>query len=183
MLLTLRNILIGVIAVLAYAGVCAAISDDEIELMRAKLRSKFPTVKTISATELLEKLNSSSGFFVLIDTRAREEFDLSHLRTALLFDPEGNFLEEFTKRLSPTSEIITYCSVGYRSSMIAEKLMNQGFANVRSLSGGIFEWANNEYPIYRENNGADVVAKTVHPFDKNWGRILKPEFHPKFKIK
>lgn len=184
MLLTLRNALLGVVATaLAYASVCAAISDDEIERMREKLRSKFPTVQTISAAELVAKLNSSSKDFVLIDTRAKKEFDVSHLRSALLFDPESDSLEELAKPLSPNSEIVTYCSVGYRSSMIAEKLMNQGFSNVRSLRGGIFEWANSGYPIYRESNGAEVVAESVHPFDKKWGQLLDQRFHPEVKIK
>jgi len=62
--------------------------------------------------------------------------------------------------------------------MIAEKLMNNGIQNVRSLEGGIFEWANRGHPVFSGNGTTEDLAKYVHPFDKKWGKFLNPELHP-----
>jgi len=87
-------------------------------------------------------------------------------------------IEALQTKLSGQKEVITYCSVGYRSSMIAEKLMNNGIQNVRSLEGGIFEWANRGHPVFSGNGTTEDLAKYVHPFDKKWGKFLNPELHP-----
>ncbi len=49
------------------------------------------------------------------------------------------------------SKVVVYCSVGYRSEKIAEKLKAAGYKNVFNLYGGIFEWENQNLPVYDSN--------------------------------
>ncbi|MFQ5334631.1 MAG: rhodanese-like domain-containing protein, partial [Flavobacteriales bacterium] len=65
-------------------------------------------------------------------------------------------------------EVIVYCSVGYRSEKIAEKLAGMGFGQVFNLYGGIFEWVNRGYPVYDEHGQTD----NVHAYNHNWGLWL-----------
>ena len=39
------------------------------------------------------------------------------------------------------------------------------------MSGSIFQWANEGYPIERNGEPADKV----HPYNARWGKLLKPQ--------
>jgi len=43
--------------------------------------------------------------------------------------------------------LAVYCSVGYRSERIAEKLPQQRYTNVVNVYGGVFEWVNTGRPV------------------------------------
>ncbi|HAQ70344.1 MAG TPA: rhodanese-like domain-containing protein, partial [Flavobacteriales bacterium] len=68
--------------------------------------------------------------------------------------------------LQKDEEIIVYCSVGYRSEIVCEKLSELGFTNVSNLYGGLFEWVNQSKPIV---DGEGNITNRVHAFDKTWG--------------
>ena len=51
------------------------------------------------------------------------------------------------EEISKNTKIVTYCSVGYRSERIGEKLMKQGFTDVSNLKGSLFKWANQGYEL------------------------------------
>lgn len=102
---------------------------------------------------------------ILLDAREREEYNVSHLPAARFvgyksFD--GSAVEDLPKN----KKIIVYCSVGYRSEKIAEKLKLAGFTDVSNLYGGIFEWVNQENPVV---NLAGVATDSVHAYNKSWG--------------
>ena len=63
-----------------------------------------------------------------------------------------------------------YCSVGYRSEKISEKLEKLGYTNIYNLYGGIFEWKNVGKKVY-DNKGQ--VTEKVHAYDNVWGRWLQ----------
>ena len=71
------------------------------------------------------------------------------------------------RRTSKDAVIVAYCSVGYRSSVFAERLQRAGYLNVRQLDGGIFQWANEGRPL--------AGGKVVHPYNARWGRYLHSE--------
>ena len=71
--------------------------------------------------------------------------------------------------LPKNTPIVIYCSVGYRSEKVTEKLIENGFTNVKNLYGGIFEWVNEENLIVdQKNNKTDKI----HPFNNDWGKWL-----------
>jgi len=70
--------------------------------------------------------------------------------------------------LGKESEIVVYCSIGYRSGLLAEKLRKKGYTAVRNLEGSIFEWANTGHPVYR----GEQRVREVHPYDQTWRRML-----------
>ncbi len=119
------------------------------------------TVPTISCKELKKQQPQ----VVVLDTRAKREYDVSHL-------PEARWVgyEEFdlkkVENLPKNTPIVVYCTVGVRSERIGEKLKAAGFQNVRNLYGSIFEWVNQGNPIV-DTQGKPT--QKVHAYSRTWG--------------
>jgi len=138
--------------------------------IKRAIRSRFPRVPHISTNSLAAWLERPAAEQpILLDTRTPVEYAVSHLPKARRVDPDQ---QDFSD-LSLDAPIVTYCSVGYRSAAIAERLQRAGYPNVVNLEGSIFQWANEGRPVYR--NG--VVVRQVHPYDAFWGHLLNQEFH------
>ena len=107
---------------------------------------------------------------VLLDTRKKEEFAVSHLKDAIWVGYKS-FEQDSVNRYVPdkNTPIVVYCSIGVRSENIGEKLQKAGYTNVRNLYGGIFEWKNDGNPVY---NAENVETDSVHAFSKHWGKLL-----------
>ncbi len=104
----------------------------------------------------------------LLDTRSREEFEVSHIEGAVFFDysnPPFHLLESIDK----IDTVIVYCSVGYRSEKIGEKLRTLGYPNVYNLYGGIFAWANLNRRLVNPKN---QPTQRVHSYKKAWSKWL-----------
>ena len=112
--------------------------------------------------------DSVSEDAVFLDTRELEEFEVSHIENSI-FTGYEDFNTDSLKHLSKTDTIVVYCSVGYRSERIGEKLQKMGYANVYNLYGGIFQWKNSGYKVV-DMNGKET--EKVHTYNKNWGKWL-----------
>ena len=135
-------------------------------LVNWKVRHDFPDVRRIEPKQLADWLNDRARPQpVLLDVRTKAEYEISHIHGAERVEP-GSDADAI--RLSRTTPIVTYCSVGYRSGAFAKKLQDAGYKNVQNLSGSIFAWANGGYPV--ERNGRRVTE--VHPYNKVWGKLL-----------
>lgn len=119
------------------------------------------TVKTINP----ETVKTLSDVLIL-DAREREEYAVSHLPKAI-FIGYNHFEKEALKDVMKDKPIVVYCSVGYRSEKIGEKLQKMGFTKVYNLYGSIFEWMNQGNEVV-DNQG--VVTKKVHTFNRNWSK-------------
>ncbi len=142
------------------------------EKTKSWVRSEFPEVRHISAEDLRSRLDSGPNSPIVLDVRTAEEYEVSHLKGAIRIDPDGD-LPDFLDTVDHEASVVAYCSVGYRSSRLVERLRKEGFTDAKNLEGSIFEWANKGYPL--ERDGAPV--QEVHPYDAEWGRLLEPSLH------
>lgn len=136
------------------------------------IHSSFPTVKHVSTDKLYKWINDPEADPpILIDRRAPEEYAVSHIHGAF---PAVDIKEalHIINREGIGRPVVVYCSVGYRSSALAEKLQEQGVTKVYNLEGSIFKWANEGKEIYRGNTKVAVV----HPFDSEWRTLLQKIF-------
>ncbi|MGJ8634693.1 MAG: rhodanese-like domain-containing protein [Luteolibacter sp.] len=106
---------------------------------------------------------------VLLDTREWEEYKVSHIPGAVWVGYKTFDIKRLGN-LENGSGIIVYCSIGYRSEKIGERMQAAGFQNVRNLRGGVFAWANDKLPLENENGR----TKTVHGYNKAWSNYLDP---------
>jgi len=121
------------------------------------------TVPEIDSDSLLKITDKVT----LLDAREKKEFNVSHLEDAR-YAGYNSFNKSCLKGLNKNSPIVVYCSVGYRSEKIVEKLEKMGYNNVSNLSGGIFDWANQSHPIYQKG----IRTQKVHAYNKEWGKWL-----------
>lgn len=94
---------------------------------------------------------------------------MSHIPNAIFVDYD-NFSGEAVQGYDKEAPVIVYCSVGYRSEKIGEKLEELGFSNVRNLYGGIFDWKNKGHEVV---NSAGLETDSVHTYNENWSQWLK----------
>ncbi len=105
----------------------------------------------------------------LLDTREKEEFEVSHLKNArnvgfIWFDMRDVY------DIPRDATVVVYCSVGYRSEKIGEKLIRDGYEHVFNLYGSIFEWANEGNPLYKSNG---VQTTEIHTYNKKWSKWVE----------
>ncbi len=136
------------------------------------IRGNFSDVRHLPIHGLADWLDDNEQRAPLIfDTRSSQEYAVSHLKNAQHLAP-GTNLEAFLENVEKAYPIVVYCSVGYRSAIVASKLQKIGFSRVYNLEGSIFAWVNNGYPIVKGTK----AAKYVHPFNSYWGSLLREEF-------
>jgi rhodanese-related sulfurtransferase len=139
-------------------------------LIKWIIHCKFPTIRYISTQELAESLEKSVDKRpCLIDARTLEEYKVSHLLDARLAPSDIHELSRWMKDLTNSAFIVTYCSIGYRSAILAQKLQAIGYTEVYNLDGSIFEWINQGKPVYK---GKQVVNQ-VHAFNQIWRFLLE----------
>lgn len=145
------------------------------ESVDEKIEREFPAVRGVSTESLLTRYQSSaSGLPLIIDVREDDEFRVSHLREALNLESAeaiASFIEQ--QGLARDTEIIVYCSVGYRSAAVAADLQQRGFTEVLNLEHSLFEWANKGYPMLDANGDTNKV----HPFNKAWSVLVDDSLH------
>lgn len=177
-------IIVGCLFVLAFGllglGRCGYDKLDDfrtLENIATSIRKEFPDVEHIETGTLAQLLKlQGTDAPLLVDSRTEEEYSVSHMPGAVnLETPEEvtKYLEEQGTKERP---VILYCSVGYRSAVLADKLRESGMGEVRNVVGSIFAWANEERPLVDDTGNA---VQTVHPYNQFWGRLLKEEFRAK----
>jgi rhodanese-related sulfurtransferase len=111
-----------------------------------------------------QNLSKDPSNYILLDSREAKEFNVSHLSGAIHIGYD-EFNISSVSLISKDSPIIIYCSVGYRSEKVSEKLISAGYTDVHNLYGGIFEWMN------QGNAVIDSIGETnkVHVYNATWG--------------
>ncbi|QDV36389.1 rhodanese-like domain-containing protein [Tautonia plasticadhaerens] len=139
------------------------------------IRLQFPDVRRVTTEQLEGWLDDPERQSpLLLDVRAEDEYAVSHLPGAIHVPPDAG-IEELLASVTEDRPIVAYCSVGYRSSVMARRLREAGFEEVANLEGSIFQWANEGRPVVR---GGEQVEE-VHPYDDRWGRLLDRRLHPR----
>lgn len=123
------------------------------------------SVPLMKAPQLSYELERD-GRIILLDAREADEYGTSHIKDAVMIGYEKVDLQ-YLDTVPKDTKVVVYCSVGYRSERVGEKLQEQGFSNVYNLYGGIFDWVNSEYPVY---SGDTITTDTVHGYNKDWGQ-------------
>ena len=103
-------------------------------------------IKEITLQALKNKLDNKEQC-VLIDVREDNEWSSGHIPTAMHIS-KGVIERDIEKKIPDVhSEIIVYCSGGFRSALVANTLQNMGYSNVYSLGTGMQGWIDEGYNI------------------------------------
>lgn len=126
-------------------------------LLKTLYKNDVPLISCAAASKM------QSAHF--LDTRACEEFNVSHIARARWVGYEEFSLDK-VKDLDKDAPIVVYCSVGVRSEKVGRQLIGAGFTNVQNLYGSLFEWVNQGYPIVDPKGKS---TRKVHAYSRAWG--------------
>lgn len=126
------------------------------------------TVPFIKAKELRENNQN----YTILDIRELKEYNVSHIKNAISISFNDFNIKMIKHKIDENTPIVVYCSIGYRSEKVGEKLLNEGFT-VYNLYGGIFNWKNSNNPVVDNN---EIATQKVHCFNQEWSKwLLKGE--------
>jgi rhodanese-related sulfurtransferase len=120
----------------------------------------------------VEEFHKNREDYVILDTRSREEFEVSTIPAAIFIGDGELDTDHLLERYHKDQPIVVFCSIGYRSEKTGEKLLEAGFTQVQNLYGSIFEWANRGYELVNMHN---QPVKEIHTYNKRWSRWVNNE--------
>ncbi len=94
-------------------------------------------IPQMTVQELKQRRDAGEDVFVL-DVREPYEYQIANIGGTLI--PQGQVPQRLDE-IDRNREIVVQCRSGGRSQRIAEFLAQQGYPNVKNLSGGILAWA------------------------------------------
>jgi len=154
---------ISLLHCVAAPQVAGQFSNTEFEAMADQMAKG--KVKDLS----VQKVKANQSDYLLLDTRERTEYEISHIEGAVWVGYD-DFSIDRIPAVAKNTKLVTYCSVGYRSERIGEKLQKAGFTSVYNLHGSIFKWINEGYPVL---DNAGKPTQSVHGYNQKWGKWIK----------
>lgn len=103
---------------------------------------------------------------ILLDAREVKEYEVSHIPGARYVGYD-DFDESLLEGIDKDQRIVVYCSIGFRSEKVGDKLKKLGYTNAYNLFGSIFEWANEGQPL--EDKAGNTTHK-LHTYNKKWSK-------------
>jgi rhodanese-related sulfurtransferase len=140
--------------------------------LERQIAEKHPSAHSLVAEDF-ERL-VGTGKVLLLDVREQAEFEISRIPGAERVEPDVTadaLIARFADRLTGRA-VLLYCSVGVRSSALAERVdaavKARGAVGAYNLGGGVFAWHNTGRQL------VDVAGATsaVHGYDRSWSRYL-----------
>ncbi len=141
-----------------------------LQAFHSSLIDRYPSVSHLSTEDLAQMLPEN---VVLFDVRKQSEYDVSRIEGAIRVSPSVSssaFMREHAETIKGMT-VVFYCSVGERSSRLAERVMSKDTQAdaIYNLAGGVFKW-HNEHKDVTADGGATTA---IHPFNRRWGRLLE----------
>ena len=133
-------------------------ADKQLEIERLYARSKrqFPEVADLTVEEL-DRLRETTDV-MLVDVRNPPEQAVSIIPGSITSTELENDPGAYTGRT-----LVTYCTIGHRSGLYAQKLQAAGF-QVFNLKGAILAWTHAQ----RELVDAQGPTRRVHVAGAQW---------------
>ena len=139
-----------------YANHSEEWKQEKIETLYTKYARKFPEVKDISAEELQQLQEQEK--VVLVDVRTPQEMKVSLIMGAI---SQAEF--ERNRKKYHNNTVVTYCTIGSRSGIYAEKLQEEGF-RVFNFKGSILSWSHAGGKLVNDRG----ITNRIHIYGKKW---------------
>jgi len=148
-------------------GVCqdpGTLSDTKkqarIEELYESYKAKSPGPPEMTVEALVQKLAEPEPP-VLVDVRSDQERQVSMIPGAISRREFERQPDRFAGR-----EVVTYCTIGYRSGLYAQKLVDAGW-NARNLRGSIVSWTH----VGGELLQGGLPTRRVHVYGRKWNLV------------
>lgn len=162
-----------VLAVAVVGGLWLSYPSWRLGQIADRVKTQYPDLPEITPAKLAAwRGTPSEAQPVVLDSRTREEFAISHLLNAHRVDGDAplNPVEDLPD--DRNQAIVVYCNTGERSAAFARRLLQAGYPKTMVMEGGIIRWANEGRPMQNETG---ALVTLVHPGDEQAARLLKDE--------
>lgn len=150
------KLIASIIAVFLFAGLAWYITTDTDEVLEAthaeSEHHEDDGVKSyeIYPGDVAEKIKGGEDI-VLLDVRTLEEHQTIHIENSLLL-PVQELSQQTLNEIglgeeAKDKEIIIYCRSGNRSQTAYNIMESLGYKNIKSVSGGMIHWEEDNYPF------------------------------------
>ena len=148
-----------------------------------RIKHTFPQAPQLNSQqfsiELTEQKETKKNNLIILDVRGAEEYKVSHFFESIHIN-EKTLISDICHQINTPlntlidKKIVCVCSIGWRSSELATRLIEAGCKDVWNLEGGIFTWAN-------EGRNGLMTSKNepttlVHPFNTAFGVLLDKQY-------
>jgi rhodanese-related sulfurtransferase len=143
-----RTLLILVLFLIVAVALSGCIGDKKSEenIVTDTKVSEKNTNMNINVSLAKEMIDRGEVF--ILDVRRPDEYASGHIKNSTLLavqDIAANELDTKLKELPKDSKILVYCRSGSRSVAASNILVNNGFAQVYNMQGGINGWISAGY--------------------------------------
>jgi sodium/bile acid cotransporter 7 len=125
-------------------------------------KKKFPDAPEITVEALKERLDGPEPP-VLVDVREDEEREVSMIPGAISREQFEARRDELAGR-----EVVTYCTIGYRSGLYTQKLIDEDW-KASNLRGSIVSWTHVGGDLVK----GDVPTRRVHVYGRKWNLVAE----------
>jgi len=129
---------------------------ERIQEMVAEFRAEHPGVPSVDPAGL-RRLQAERDI-VLVDNRELREQNVSMIPGAIAVDEFERRADEFEGR-----QVVTYCTIGYRSGLYTKELIEQGW-EAYNLEGSVLAWLHAGGEVV----DADGPTKRLHVYGRRW---------------
>ena len=133
---------------------------SRIDELYESYKKKFPDAPETTVEALRERLSGPEPP-VVVDVRDDEEREVSMIPGAISRQEFEKDPHRFVGR-----EVVTYCTIGYRSGRYTEKLVKRGW-NASNLRGSILSWTH----AGEELDHDGTPTRRVHVYGEAWNLV------------
>ncbi|MCB9326406.1 MAG: DUF1573 domain-containing protein [Lewinellaceae bacterium] len=113
--------------------------------------------------DVVKKIQNNEDV-ILLDVRTLEEYQETHLENSLLL-PVQELSQQALNKIGlgedmKDKEIIIYCRSGNRSKTAYDIMDSLGYTNIKSVSGGMVHWEEDNYPFTESGEYKGVLSNT-----------------------
>ncbi|MDB5211293.1 MAG: hypothetical protein JWQ30_2120 [Sediminibacterium sp.] len=125
----------------------------------------------LSSAEFEKRINTQQP--QLLDVRTAGEYQSGHLKNSLQADwLNKNEFADRIKYIDKTKPILVYCASGVRSAAAAKWLLDNGFADVQNLKGGLTAWKMEGKTVEAVEMKAQLTVAQYKEFSKSADLVL-----------
>jgi len=163
----MKNIICKLAFLLFGITACAQAPDNRPAIENPDFDARLTSLLSFTIPLMgVEELANNEEEIYILDAREQGEYEISHIPDARYIGYD-KFKKKTVKDIPKDAKVVVYCSVGYRSEKIGEKLKKEGFTDVYNLYGSIFEWVNAGNEV--ENKDGEKTD-SVHTYNKKWSQ-------------
>jgi rhodanese-related sulfurtransferase len=157
-------VIIIIIVVLAVGYLFMNIWKSSVTMDNKHRENEMVKEYEIYPGDVAQKIKNGEDI-ILLDVRTLEEYEEIHLKDALLLPVQELSVSSLADiglgENMKDKEIIIYCRSGARSKTAYDIMQSLGYTNIKSVTGGMIHWQEDNYPFTETGKYKDKIFENA----------------------